>query len=346
MIWFALTQAVEQFVLALGFWWGSKLVTAGEITFYQFMVSFMAIFFSGTSAGTLLSFSGSFTKGHQAANYFFWLSELQPVITKTNDNRSIAPMESCMAYEMNNLQFSYPLVPDSQVLKGVSMNTRRGEFVAFVGASGCGKSTMIALLERFYDPTSGSIIVDSQPLQTISPSSYRLNVSLVQQEPSLFPGSVRENIMHGVDTANISATQIEAACRAANVWGFVSSLPEGLETLCGIGGSQFSGGQRQRIAIARALVRQPKVLLLDEATGALDTKLERLVQAALIEAACGNRIKIAVAYCLLTVCEAYYIFVFLDGRIIKARTYAELLKKNGMYFKMCQTQSLDRGTST
>ncbi|KAH8629622.1 Leptomycin B resistance protein pmd1 [Alternaria alternata] len=346
MIWFALTQAVEQFVLALGFWWGSKLVTAGEISFYQFMVSFMVIFFSGTSAGTLLSFSGSFTKGHQAANYFFWLSELQPVITETNDNRSIAPMESCMAYELNDLQFSYPLVPDSQVLKGVSMTIRRGEFVAFVGASGCGKSTMIALLERFYDPTSGSIIVDSQPLQTMSPSSYRRNVSLVQQEPSLFPGSVRENIMHGVDAADISATEIEEACRAANVWEFVSSLPEGLETLCGIGGSQFSGGQRQRIAIARALVRQPKVLLLDEATSALDTESERAVQEALIEAACGDRITIAVAHRLSTVREAHRIFVFSDGHIVEAGTHEELLKKNRMYFKMCQAQSLDRGIST
>ncbi|CAN9478437.1 unnamed protein product [Alternaria alternata] len=346
MIWFALTQAVEQFVLALGFWWGSKLVTAGEISFYQFMVSFMAIFFSGTSAGTLLSFSGSFTKGHQAANYFFWLSGLQPVITETNDNRSIAPMDSYKAYELNDLRFSYPLVPDSQVLKGVSMTMRRGEFVAFVGASGCGKSTMIALLERFYDPTSGSIIIDSQPLQTMSPSSYRRNLSLVQQEPSLLPGSVRENIMHGADAANVSDAELEAACRAANVWEFVCSLPEGLETLCGIGGNQFSGGQRQRIAIARALVRQPKVLLLDEATSALDTESERVVQAALMKAACGDRITIAVAHRLSTVRQAHRIFVFSDGHIVEAGTHEELLKENGMYFKMCQAQSLDCGIST
>ncbi|KAL1792258.1 hypothetical protein ACET3X_010009 [Alternaria dauci] len=342
MIWYALTQAIEQFVLALGFWWGSKLVTTGEISFSQFMVSFMAIFFSGMSAGTLLSFTGSFTKGHEAANYFFWLSELQPTITETDENSRVAPTENCKTYEINDLNFSYPLAPTNRVLNGVSISIQRGEFVAFVGASGCGKSTMIALLERFYDPTSGSIVVDSQLLRKMSPRNYRRNVSLVQQEPCLFPGSVRENIMHGVDVANISDAEVEAACRAANVWEFVSSLPEGLDTLCGVGGSQFSGGQRQRIAIARALIRQPKVLLLDEATSALDTGSERVVQTALTDAACGNRITIAVAHRLSTVCRADRIFVFSGGRIVEAGTHEELLRQNGMYAKMCQAQSLDR----
>lgn len=222
---------------------------------------------------------------------------------------------------------------------------RRGEFVAFVGESGCGKSTMIALLERFYDPTSGSIIIDSQPLQPMSPIRYRRNVSLVQQEPSLFPGSVRENITQGTDAIEVSDAEIEAACRAANAWDFVSSLPEGLDTPCGAGGSQFSGGQRQRIAIARALIRQPKVLLLDEATSALDTESERLVQAALMEAASGDRITIAVAHRLSTVRQANRIFVFLGGQIVEAGTHEELVQQNGMYTKMCKAQNLDGKTS-
>lgn len=204
---------------------------------------------------------------------------------------------------------------------------------------------MIALLERFYDPTSGSIIIDSQPLQVISPTRYRRNVSLVQQEPSLFPESVRENITQGTDAAEVSNAEIEAACRAANAWDFVSSLPEGLDTPCGVGGSQFSGGQRQRIAIARALIRHPNVLLLDEATSALDTESERVVQAALMEAASGDRITIAVAHRLSTIRQANCIFVFFDGQIVEAGTHEELVQQNGMYTKMCEAQNLDREIS-
>lgn len=218
----------------------------------------------------------------------------------------------------------------------------RGDFVAFVGASGCGKSTMISLLERFYDPTSGTISVDSQPLTSLSPARYRRHVALVQQEPSLFPGSIRENISDGLPSAEVSDAELEAACRAANAWDFVASLPEGLDTPCGTSGSQLSGGQRQRIAIARALISNPGVILLDEATSALDTESERIVQAALAEAADGSRITIAVAHRLSTIREAKCIYVFYGGRVVEAGTHGELLRRGGMYAKMCQAQSLDQ----
>lgn len=247
------------------------------------------------------------------------------------------------------------------MLKGVSLTISPGQFVAFVGASGCGKSTMISLLQRFYDPTSGRIVIDGgDGLQDLNPWRYRTRVALVQQEPTLFPSTIRANVSMGVDfalqgddTASsgqgqgkglpvASEADLETALRAANAWDFVSSLPQGLDTPCGTSGSQLSGGQRQRIAIARALVRRPAVLLLDEATSALDTESERVVQAALMEAAgSGERITMAVAHRLSTVRDADRICVFYGGRIVEAGTHDELIGRGGMYKKMCEAQSLD-----
>ncbi|KAL4913702.1 P-loop containing nucleoside triphosphate hydrolase protein [Aspergillus aurantiobrunneus] len=343
---FSLTQSVEYFVLALGFWWGSKLINDGEISFYQFVVSFMGVYFSGQATALAFSFSSSFTKANQATNYYFWLDGLDPTIRETDDNRNEEPEHGCRSYDLQDVQFSYPLAPHNRVLMGISLSIQQGSFIAFVGASGCGKSTMISLLERFYDPTSGTITIDSSAaLSSINPLLYRKQVALVQQEPTLFPGTIRENISQGIadlDPASVAPdSELEEACRAANAWDFISSLPEGLDTPCGTSGSQLSGGQRQRIAIARALARKPNVLLLDEATSALDTESEKLVQAALMEAASRNRITIAVAHRLSTVRDAGCIFVFYDGGIVEAGTHGELVGRGGMYAQMCEAQKLD-----
>ncbi|RKK94997.1 Leptomycin B resistance protein pmd1 [Fusarium oxysporum] len=343
MIWFSFTQSVEFFILALGFWFGSKLVSQGEITFPKFIISFLGVFFSGQAAGTIFSFSSSFTKANSAANYYFWLTSLQPIIRDTDDNRVKGPANGGSSIDFQNVQFSYPLAPEKRI--------ERGQLLAFVGASGCGKSTMVSLLERFYDPTSGTIIIDgSAALSDISPRLYRNKVALVQQEPTLFSETIRENIAAGLDIgpgeeAHVKDDALEAACRAANAWDFVSSLPEGLNTLCGQGGSQLSGGQRQRIAIARALIRDPSIILLDEATSALDTESERIVQKALMDAvASRDRITIAVAHRLSTIRDADKICVFSQGRIVEAGTHDELVSQNGIYKQMCDAQSLDRAT--
>ncbi len=232
---------------------------------------------------------------------------------------------------------------------------KKGQFVAVVGASGCGKSTVIAMLERFYDPSTGNIRIGGDVLSDLNPLLYRRVVSLVQQEPTLFQGSIRENIALGIvdptaaattsaTTASLSVSdsQIEAALRAANAWEFVASLPEGLSTAAGSNGTQLSGGQRQRIAIARSLIRDPKILLLDEATSALDTESEKVVQGALAEAAkAGERITVAVAHRLSTIKDADLICVFHGGRIVEKGTHEELIAMEGMYRKMCEAQNLE-----
>uniref|UniRef100_A0A0D2Y9I2 Leptomycin B resistance protein pmd1 n=1 Tax=Fusarium oxysporum (strain Fo5176) TaxID=660025 RepID=A0A0D2Y9I2_FUSOF len=309
MIWFSLTQSIEYLILALGFWYGSKLVSENQITSYQFFVSFMGV---------------------------------SPRLTQLPTTSS----GFAISNPLSKRQLTTSTTPPLMVLSKIEP----GQFVAFVGASGCGKSTMVSLLERFYDPTNGKITIDgTSSLADLNPRLYRANVSLVQQEPALFPTSIRENIVMGVDQAygdlaedGVSDKMVEAACRAANAWDFVSSLPDGLGTPCGTGGSQLSGGQRQRIAIARALIRNPNVILLDEATSALDTESEKVVQAALIEAATsGNRITIAVAHRLSTIFHADCIFVFHHGRIAEAGSHVDLIAQGGLYKKMCEAQSLE-----
>ncbi|TDZ19176.1 Leptomycin B resistance protein pmd1 [Colletotrichum orbiculare MAFF 240422] len=341
---FGLTQCIEYFFMALGFWYGCRLLSFGEISMYQFFVAFMGTFFSGQAASQLFQYSSSMTKGVNAGNYLFWLHDLQPTIQETPENHDRSP-KSGSSMSFDQLKFSYPLRPDSHVLRGIDLEIKKGQFVALVGASGCGKSTMIAMLERFYDPTTGTIRIDGDALTDLNPRLYRRFVALVQQEPTLFQGSIRENIALGIDSkslTDVSDVQVEEACRAANAWDFVASLPEGLGTSCGNSGMQLSGGQRQRIAIARALIRNPRILLLDEATSALDTESEKIVQQALSEAAKnGERITVAVAHRLSTVKDADVICVFYGGRIVEKGTHAQLVAKGGMYKQMCEAQNLE-----
>jgi ATP-binding cassette subfamily B (MDR/TAP) protein 1 len=290
---YALSQSADFLVMALGFWYGSQLIAKGEYTVSQFFVIFIAIVFGGQGVAQFFSYSTSITKAKGSANYILWLRTVKPDICESPETHGKGPAADA-AIAMEDVEFRYKQRNASRVLRGISMSIKPGTFAAFVGPSGCGKSTVVSLLLRFYDPSSGRITIADEDITHLSPELYRRHMSLVQQEPPLYLGTVRDNIALGLASAP-SAQQIEDACRAANAWSFIASLPEGLDTQCGSRGLQFSGGQRQRIAIARALVREPRLLLLDEATSALDTQSERVVQKALDEAAL-TRTTVAVAH--------------------------------------------------
>ncbi|EFQ93765.1 hypothetical protein CFE70_003811 [Pyrenophora teres f. teres 0-1] len=342
MFWYALSQSVSFLAMALGFWYGGRLISTGEYTTRQFFIVFIGVIFSGEAAAAFFSYTTSLTKAATAANYIFWLRRLKPAV---QEDPTRPPFENekdkgPVHMEIQDVVFAYESRPHAKVLQGINVDVRPGQFIAFVGASGCGKSTMIQLLERFYDPVMGRIKCDDRSLVDLCPRKYRRDVSLVQQEPVLYQGSVRDNIAMGIET-EVTDAQIEAAAKQSNISDFVASLPDGFATMCGSRGTQLSGGQRQRIAIARALIREPRLLLLDEATSALDTESERVVQAALEEAQSG-RTTIAVAHRLSTIKDADMIVVFARGRIAESGTHQELLARKGVYYEMCLGQSLDR----
>lgn len=305
----------------------------------QFFVIFLAVIFGDQAAAQFFTYTTSITKATGAANYMLWLRTIQAKIREDPSNSEKGPTGEGTTIGVNNVHFQYRQRSSTKVLQGVSMQIPTGGFVAFVGPSGCGKSTIISLLERFYDPTTGSITLNDDNIASMSPRLLRRYLSLVQQEPPLYLGSVRDNIALGLEYEP-TEEEVQEACRQANALDFVSSLPEGLNTPCGSKGLQFSGGQRQRIAVARALIRKPKLLLLDEATSALDTHSERLVQQSLDEAAQG-RTTVAVAHRLSTVRNADVIFVVEDGKIAEQGTHDELFALRGRYHAMCLSQSLD-----
>jgi ATP-binding cassette subfamily B (MDR/TAP) protein 1 len=341
-LFFAVAQAIEFAAMALALWYGARLMSYGEYSTNQFFTVFIAVVFAAEGSVQFIAYSTSLSKARAGANEILWLRSQNPRIgmhdhcSQTHSNEK-EPKDSA-TFELEKVEFAYSTRPENTIIKGLDIEVHPGEFVAFVGASGCGKSTVVSLLERFYEPSAGKIKHHNQEVKDYCPRKYRDGIAYVQQEPSLFDTSVRENILLGtVNTA--SEAEVEAACRQANIWDFVSSLPEGLETACGAGGTRLSGGQRQRISIARALIRQPQVLLLDEATSALDTESEKLVQAAIAQASTG-RTTIAIAHRLSTIKDADRIFVLNQGTVVEQGTHVELIEQKGVYYRLCQSQSL------
>jgi ATP-binding cassette, subfamily B (MDR/TAP), member 1 len=336
---FGLSESLDLVAMGLAFWYGGKLLFKGEYNPTDFFLVFVAIIFGGQAAGFLFGFTLNTTKAHAAANHILHLRQQKPPINSSTGIQ-VPSDDTEVTIEFKNVRFAYPTRPEFTVIRGLNLKIHRGQSIGFVGASGCGKTTVITLLERFYDITSGQILIHGQQLSDLDVKSYRATVGLVSQDTTLYQGSLRENILLGVDE-DVSEEVLIQACRDANIHDFITSLPEGYDTDAGSRGLALSGGQRQRIAIARALVRNPTILLLDEATSALDTQSEKVVQQAL-ETAARGRTTVAVAHRLSTVRGTDCIFVLDAGKVVEQGTHAELVRRRGRYYEMVQAQSLDR----
>ena len=230
-------------------------------------------------------------------------------------------------------EFRYPTRPDVLVLNRINLAVKAGQKVALVGESGCGKSTIIQLIQRFYDLDGGSLKIEEQDIKQLNVPFVRSKLGIVSQEPVLFDRTIAENIKYGDNTRDVSMEEVIEAARKANIHSFVSSLPTGYETNIGGKGKQLSGGQKQRVAIARALVRNPAILLLDEATSALDSESEKIVQDAL-DAAQDGRTSISIAHRLSTIKDVDVIFVIEKGKVAEQGTHDDLLANRGIYYNL------------
>ena len=338
---YAASQSALFLCLGLGFWYGSTLMATFEYDIFQFFVCLMSVIFGSQSAGSMLTFIPDLVKARHAAARLKGLFDTKPSIDTWDETKGLQLEAARGRLEFRNVHFTYPTRPDRSVLRGLNLVVEPGQHIALVGASGCGKSTAIALIERFFDPSSGYIMLDDVDIADIQVNNYRSHIALVSQEPNLFQGTIRDNILFGRrGEEQISDQAMEQACRDANIYDFIVSLPDGFGTDIGSAGVLLSGGQKQRIAIARALVRQPKILLLDEATSALDSESESVVQAALDRAAKG-RTTVTIAHRLATVRNADRILVIDQGCVFESGTHKELMEINGLYAELVKLQSLD-----
>ncbi|KAL6906136.1 hypothetical protein ACP4OV_003737 [Aristida adscensionis] len=322
-------------IYAFHVWYGSRLVMYHGYKGGTFFSVSSGMVTGGMALGSGLSNLKYFSEASSAAERILMVIQRVPKIdSESNVGEELASVVG--EVEFKNVNFCYPSRPESPVLVRFNLRVPAGHKVALVGSSGSGKSTVIALLERFYDPLAGEVILDGTNIRRLRLKWLRAQLGLVSQEPALFATSVRENILFGKEDA--TTQEIIAAAKAANAHDFISQLPQGYDTPVGERGVQISGGQKQRIAIARAILKSPKILLLDEATSALDTKSERLVQEALEMVSMG-RTTIVIAHRLSTISNVDMIAFMQFGEIKELGTHNELISnKNGLYSSLVQVQ--------
>nr|XP_039267519.1 ATP-dependent translocase ABCB1-like [Styela clava] len=316
--------------------YGVFLVGKNEMEFENVFRVLFAIIFGAMSAGQNSSFAPDYAEGKVSAKRMFKLFDSVPSIDIYDENGH-EPHNCKGNIEFRSVQFTYPTRPDLLVLKGCDFQVPSGCTLALVGQSGCGKSTCIQLIERFYDAVEGEVTQDACDVKNLRVTWLRQQIGIVSQEPVLFDMTIKENILFGDRTRSYTDDEVKTAAVNANIHDFITSLPEGYETKVGAKGGQLSGGQKQRIAIARALLRKPTILLLDEATSALDTESEKIVQDALDKAREG-RTCIIVAHRLSTVKNADIIAVVDNGQIVETGTHEALIKRRGAYYSLVNAQ--------
>ncbi|XP_077124839.1 ATP-dependent translocase ABCB1-like isoform X2 [Ranitomeya variabilis] len=335
---YGILQSIPYLLNASVFRIGSWLVAHCQLYFENVFTISQAIAISAIQVGQSEGFTIDFGKIKLAAECIFQLLDRRPPIDVNSEEEAILDqMEGNI--EFKNIQFVYPTRQNIQILQRFNIKVSRGQTLALVGSSGCGKSTVIQLLERFYDPSEGHVLADGVDIKTIQLKWLRNQLGIVSQEPILFNCSIKENIQYGDNSRSVPDEEVIEAAKAANIHDFIIGLPKGYETCVGDKGTQISGGQKQRIAIARVLIRKPKVLLLDEATSALDTESEKIVQQALDNARRG-RTCIVIAHHLSTIENADIIAVIKNGRVVECGTHSQLLAKHGEYYAFVNSQVL------
>ncbi|XP_075868533.1 ATP-dependent translocase ABCB1-like [Nelusetta ayraudi] len=315
---------------------GAWLVERGRIDVMGILLVVGMVLHSAVTIGEANASAPNFAKAKMAAASLMRLITTEPSIDNlSEEGETLETYDGNVQFE--DIRFNYPSRPDMPVLQGLNLRVKKGETLALVGSSGCGKSTIIQLLERFYDPREGRVLLDSVDVKELNIHWLRSQIGIVSQEPVLFDCSLAENIAYGDNSRTVTMEEIEAAAKAANIHSFIELLPQKYNTQAGDKGTQLSGGQKQRIAIARAIVRNPKVLLLDEATSALDTESEKVVQEALDQARQG-RTCIIVAHRLSTIQNADRIAVLQEGAVVEQGTHQQLMLMKGVYHMLVTKQ--------
>jgi ABC-type multidrug transport system fused ATPase/permease subunit len=349
-LWLSLANSTGNLIYAFAYWWGSTRITAGEASQREFFVILICMLVSAQLWGQMFSLAPEVSRARAAASRILSLINLG----SSNDDAKKGKLklaiestekdvEACAeaptkgtggkgaTIVFKDVKFSYPARPHIQILAGMSFTISAGQFVGLVGPSGAGKSTVMSLVQRMYRPSSGTVEINGVDICAREGTEFRHDIAVVPQDCALFDGTIRFNVSLGsTPDRNPTDEEIHEACKLANIHDVIMELPNGYDTECGPNGSRLSGGQRQRLAIARALVRKPKLLLLDESTSALDAESERALQEGLERVARGITV-IAITHRLHTVRKADVIFMIEGGKVVEKGRHEELVERSETY---------------